>query len=279
MNLKRLLPMLAILLAGVLLGVRALCSNRDALREIVQDECMVHWQQQHSAAPCERVGAGYAVLADRKGGAHFLLIPTKTMSGIESPEVLEPDAPNYFAAAWQARDRVAAVVGHDVPRSAVGLALNPKHARSQDQLHIHIECLRADAADSLQAAAARLTGAWSSIEVAGSHFDALRVMGEDLGASNPFRLLADRLPDAKGRLEDYTLIVAGMQFKEGPGFAVLAGTGLPGELLLDSSCAVARSADTAAPRASDAYGAGGYRREQRGVNGHIALRTRVVEIQ
>jgi hypothetical protein len=35
------------------------------------------------------------------------------------------------------------------------------------------------------------------------------------------------------------LVVAGMQFSSGPGFVVLAGTGPTGELLLDSSCAVA----------------------------------------
>src|SRR5271169_1662823 len=179
-------------ISGTLLSLRALCANHDALRQIVQDECLVHWQQQHSAAPCERVGAGFAVLADRKGGAHFLLIPTRTVAGIESPEVLEPGAPNYFAAAWQARDRIAAVLGHAVPRSAVGLAVNPKHARSQDQMHIHIECLRADVAGSLRAASTGLTGAWSSIQVVGWHFDALRILGEDLGASNPIRLLADR---------------------------------------------------------------------------------------
>jgi hypothetical protein len=37
----------------------------------------------------------------------------------------------------------------------------------------------------------------------------------------------------------FTLLVAGMQFKEGPGFVVLAGNAVPGaELLLDSTCAV-----------------------------------------
>jgi CDP-diacylglycerol pyrophosphatase len=219
-------------------------ADRDALRRIVQEECLVHWAQQHSPVPCERIGEGFAVLADRKGGAHFLLIPTRTMSGIESPEVLEPGAPNYFEAAWQARDQLAAKIGHDVPRGAVGLALNPKHSRSQDQLHIHIECLRADVAASLQAASAHLTSAWSAVSIAGWHYDALRVMGEELGA-NPFHLLADRAPQAKAALEDYTIIVAGMQFMEGAGFVVLAGTGLAGELLLDSSCAAAHSAPTA----------------------------------
>jgi CDP-diacylglycerol pyrophosphatase len=241
-----------ILIAGILLSLRAPCANRDALRQIVQDECLVHWQLQHNASPCERVGEGVAVLADRKGGAHFLLIPTMTVAGIESPEVLEPGAPNYFAAAWQARDRLAAVVGHDVPRSAVGLAVNPRHSRSQDQMHIHIECLRADVAGSLRAASTDLSGAWSRIEVAGWHFDALRILGEDLGSSNPIRLLADRTPDPAARREEYSLVVAGMQYPEGPGFVVLMGTSLPGELLLDSTCAVARSTAMPAPRASDA---------------------------
>jgi CDP-diacylglycerol pyrophosphatase len=108
--------------------------------------------------------------------------------------------------------------------------------------------------------------------VAGWHFDALRIMGEDLGTSNPFRLLADRSPAAESRLEDYSLVVAGMQFKEGPGFVVLTGTALPGELLLDSSCAVARSAEIAAPRALETYVARRDRGEQGGVDGHIALR-------
>jgi CDP-diacylglycerol pyrophosphatase len=229
------------------LAALGLCANlsaaadRDALRRIVQEQCLVHWLQQQSPLPCERVGSDFAVLADRKGGAHFLLIPTRTIAGIESPEVLEAGAPNYFAAAWLARDRLAAVVGHGVPRSAVGLALNPKHSRSQDQLHIHIECLRSDVADSLRAASGQLTSAWSPVSVAGWHYNALRIMGEDLGTSNPFRLLADRPPQTGTALQDFSLIVAGMQFKDGPGFAVLAGTSLAGELLLDSSCAAARS--------------------------------------
>ena len=53
-----------------------------------------------------------AVLADRKGGAHFLLIPTGTVAGMESPELLEPGTPNYFAAVWAARDLVAGAAGH-----------------------------------------------------------------------------------------------------------------------------------------------------------------------
>ena len=87
-------------------------SGPDSLRRIVQNQCMENWSQHHLAAPCERLflpdlktgRSGYAVLADRKGGAHYLLIPTQTMAGIDGAELLDPDMPNYFAEAWHARD-------------------------------------------------------------------------------------------------------------------------------------------------------------------------------
>jgi CDP-diacylglycerol pyrophosphatase len=222
-------------------------ANRDALRQIVQEQCAVHWLQQHSASPCERIylpeapheSEGFAVLADRKGGAHFLLIPTRTVAGMESAELLEPGAPNYFAAAWSARDLVARVVGHGIPRDAVGLALNPRHARTQDQLHIHIECLRADVALALRRAAPRIAGDGSPNPIDCRPYQALRVVGEELGGANPPVLLADGLPAARSSLGDFTLVVAGMDFKEGPGFVLLADNGAAGELLLDSTCAIA----------------------------------------
>jgi CDP-diacylglycerol pyrophosphatase len=226
----------------LLSALAAHAANRDALRQIVQEECLPHWQQQHSAAPCERVGDGYAVLADRKGGAHFLLIPTPTIAGMESPELLDARTPNYFDAAFRARDKVAAVVGHPIERSAIGLAVNPRRARSQDQLHIHIECIRADVAAALKAAAPRITTHWSPLDLAGSPYQALRIMGEELDRSDPIKLLADELPAAKSAMGDYTLIVAGMDLPQGPGFVVLAGTQSAGELLLDSTCAIAGSA-------------------------------------
>lgn len=222
-------------------------ANRDALRHIVQDECAVHWLRQHSASPCERIylpeapraREGFAILADRKGGAHFLLIPTRTIAGMESAELVEPGGPNYFADAWGARDLLARVVGHDVPRNAVGLALNPRHARSQDQLHIHIECLRKDVALALWRAAPRIADAWSPIAIDGRPYQASRVMGEELGGANPPVLLANGLPAARSAMGDFTLLVAGMDFEQGPGFVLLAGIGGAGELLLDSTCAIA----------------------------------------
>jgi len=221
--------------------------GRDALRQIVQDRCIVHWSQKQDPAPCERVvlsrskteTSGYAVLADRKGGAHYLLIPTRTMAGIESSELLDPHAPNYFAEAWRERGLITAFVGHAVQRTAVGLAVNNAHARTQGQFHIHIECLRRDVSESLQAAAEHVDDGWSPLSVAGSTYQAMRVMGDGLDASNPFELLAKLKPNVADHMGDYTVVVAGMQFRSGPGFIVLTGTGPTGELLLDATCAVA----------------------------------------
>ena len=100
---RRLAAVLTASLGAILFAAAASCANRDALREIVQDQCLPHWREQHSAAPCVEVHlddaahaeSGYAVLADRKGGAHFLLIPTRTISGIESPTLEEPNISKF----------------------------------------------------------------------------------------------------------------------------------------------------------------------------------------
>jgi CDP-diacylglycerol pyrophosphatase len=233
------------ILGAVLLVTPAPCANRDALRQIVQEQCVVHWLDQHSAAPCEQVyladplraDSGYAVLADRKGGAHFLLIPTRKIAGIESPELIAPGAPNYFAAAWRASDRLTAAAQHAIPRNAVGLAVNPARARSQDQLHIHIECLRPEVFEALNRNMGRITTSWSPLAIGSSSFWALKIMGDDLEDDNPFELLADHMPEPRGMMGDYTLVVAGMQSSSGPGFIVLTSTTAAGELLLDSTCA------------------------------------------
>jgi CDP-diacylglycerol pyrophosphatase len=217
----------------------------DALRQIVQNQCVLNWTQHGSPAPCERVvladakssDSGYAVLADPAGGAHHLLIPTQTMAGIESGELLDPDAQNYFAEAWSARDLITKFVGHNVPRTAIALVVNTAHARTQNQFHVDIECVRPDVLDSLHAAAEQVSDIWSPVNVVGSTYQAMKISDAALDASYPFELVANMSPDAKHHMGNYTLVVAGMQFKSGPGFILLTATGPTGGLLLDSSCA------------------------------------------
>ncbi len=222
-------------------------AGRDALRQVVQNQCLQNWRQHHDPSPCERIwlsspqpdSPGYAVLEDRKGGAHYLLIPVQTFSGTESGELLEPDLPNYFAQAWNARDLLDTYVGHAVPRTAVGLALNTVRARDQDQFHIHIECLRPEVFDALHAAAAQISTKWSPVTVIGSTYQAMRLADPGLDATRPFELVSQLSPDARHHLENYTVLVAGMQYPDGAGFVILTSTGPTAELLLDPGCTVA----------------------------------------
>jgi CDP-diacylglycerol pyrophosphatase len=228
---------------AILFAAAASCANRDALREIVQDQCLAHWREQHSAAPCVELHlddaahpeSGYAVLADRKGGAHFLLIPTRTISGIESSTLEEPGAPSYFQAAWRARPQLDGVIGRPVPARLVGLAVNPLHARGQDQLHIHIECLRPDVYETLAREAAHISPAWSPVTLGGANYW-VRNISNNLDADDPFKVLASHPPRADRGMSDYTLVVAGPPAGD-RGFIMLASASAAGELLLDSSCA------------------------------------------
>jgi CDP-diacylglycerol pyrophosphatase len=222
-------------------------AGRDALRQVVQNQCLPNWQKHHEPSPCERIwlsspqpdSPGYAVLEDRRGGAHYLLIPLQTFAGTDSSELLDPDLPNYFAEAWNARDLLDSYVGHAVPRTAVGLALNSARARDQNQFHIHIECLRQEVFDTLHAAGAQLTAKWSPITVIGSTYQAMRLADPSLEATRPFDLVAQLSADARHHLETYTVLIAGMQYEDGAGFVILTSTGPTAELLLDPGCSVA----------------------------------------
>ena len=221
-------------------GVTAAHASADpnALWTIVHDQCVPDQKASGSPAPCSLVdvGAGeqrgYAVLKDLVGKTQFLLIPTERIPGIESPTLLEPTAPNYFAPAWDARSFVDARAGTDIPRDFISLAINSAVARSQNQLHIHVDCVRADVREALTRRIADVGPDWAPFPepLQGHQYQAMAVEGETLDAANPIQLLANQSDDMG--LE--TLVVVGTYLSDGgPGFVLLAAradpaTGNPG---------------------------------------------------
>jgi len=100
---------------------------------------------------CDRA-RGYAVLKDRCGASHFLVLPIARRLGIESPELLDPVEPPYLALAWSQRGRVIdALPAGPTQASDVGLAINSRYGRSQLQLHVHIDLVRAEVRAALEA--------------------------------------------------------------------------------------------------------------------------------
>ena len=211
-------------------GTPVAFADPNALWDIVNGQCVPDQRRAGEPAPCALVDLdggeprGYAVLKDLVGATQFLLIPTARIAGIESPEILAADAPNYFADAWRARSYVEQRAGRGLPRDWMSLAINSSAARSQNQLHIHIDCVRADVRDALAARAADIGPTWAplSVPLAGQSYRAMAVDGDELDA-NPFRLLADGLA-AGDSMGAQTLVVVGSTGADGrPGFVLLAG--------------------------------------------------------
>lgn len=215
-------------------GVTAAPADADpnALWTIVHDQCVPDQETSREPAPCSLVGRGpgewhgYAVLKDLVGTTQFLVIPTERITGIESPALLEPGAANYFAAAWDARSFVDMRAGVDIPRDWMSLAVNSAMARSQDQLHIHVDCVRADVRDTLNRHVADIGSDWAPFPepLSGHPYLAMTVDGDNLDATNPVQLVAQRVDD----MGLATIVVVGTYLKNGqPGFLLLAGQADP----------------------------------------------------
>jgi len=227
----------------------AQAADPSAIWNIENGKCVPHMRESHDPAPCSIVDldVGYVVLKDIAGATQFLLMPTARIGGIESPEVLAPDAPNYWAQAWRARALTEERAGKPLPREALSLAVNSPFGRTQNQLHIHIDCVRRDVRDALAAHRDAIGEYWADFPVplAGQNWRAFRVSGENLGTVNPFRLLASGEPVVD--MARHTLAVVGMMWgDQQPGFVLLDGTvdlsaGNRGsaEILQDHDCALA----------------------------------------
>ena len=237
------------------------CAERSALWHVVHDLCVEDQLHNGRPAPCEYVNLadgernGYAILKDLRGTTQYLLIATRRISGIESPDLLAADAPNYWRAAWQARSYVSRRAKIELPREAVGMAINSAFARTQDQLHIHIDCVRPDVRDGIVARRSPRRGVWRDLGGAALRSRRPGLRGETrqlrpiLTGSIPFRLLAEGVEAARHDMAAETLVVIGATFEgDRPGFVLLADRADPtrgdpahGEDLLDHTCSIAHA--------------------------------------
>lgn len=242
------------LLALVALGQSA-HADPDALWKIISTQCVPNEKEYGQPAPCTLVdlddgeAKGYVVFKDRTGATQYLLMPTAKITGIEDPAILAPDAANYFADAWQQRHFTIDAAKAALPRDALSLAVNSPFGRSQNQLHIHIDCIRKDVRDAVQQQLGAIGDKWAPLPepIAGHAYRAMRVAGDDLGNANPFKLLADGVPGARAAMGNHTLVVVGATFAGAPGFVILDDQTDPanddrasGEELQDHNCTIAQ---------------------------------------
>jgi CDP-diacylglycerol pyrophosphatase len=239
-------------LAAALCASPARAGDPDVLWKIVHDQCVPNQQQHQSAVPCLEVDLsggverGHVVLKDLVGNTQFLVIPTARVTGIEDPALLAANAPNYWTPAWIARFYTFARARKELPRSAIGLAVNSVKARSQNQLHIHVDCVQPDLRRYLARRAGGMRERWADLgePYHGHRYLAMRLDSRDLAGVEPFKLLAGGIPAARPHMGNWSLAVIGMP----RGFVLLAGHVNPatndpgsGEELLDHDCALAKT--------------------------------------
>jgi CDP-diacylglycerol pyrophosphatase len=243
-----------LLSAAAALAPPAACADSLALWRIVHDACVPHAEAGEGPKPCENVdlargeAEGVAILKDLHGVAQMLAIPTRRITGIEDQQMLAPDAPNVFADAWKAKALLEERLGRALPRESVALTINSKWARSQDQLHVHLDCLAKSVAETLADDRSALDDHWRAMTAAlkGRVYFARRLDSADLSDAEPLKLLADGLEGAKTHMDAYSLAAVGATFHGKPGFVLLADSfslegGGHAEDLQDHDCAIAGS--------------------------------------
>lgn len=187
----------------------------------------------------------YALLKDRVGAGQFLVMPAILIPGIEDPRLGDADATDYFTPAWHARHRVATQSGLRLEREDVGIAVNSLYGRTQDLLHLHVDCMRQDVRDTLKALAPRIERTWSPLPQrrAGHAYHAIRIDGDNSVEANLFHLVRDALCVRRQDMGRWTILLTGARFTDGPGFILLADSADPAhdeqgsaEILMDHQC-------------------------------------------
>jgi CDP-diacylglycerol pyrophosphatase len=224
--------------------------SRDVLWVALQG-CLLNKRTTGRAFPClsvdpgDRDRPGTAVLRAPGEPTHLVVMPTDDVVGVEAPALQTPKGAFYWRAALAARREVAAAIKGGRPLDEIGLAVNSSGGRSQDQLHIHVDCVRASVLTELGRRAGIVApGTWTVVslpvgERRWRRFFATRIPMAQAETFNPFEA-ATRLPGVKPDLTQVSLaMVSTPPGDPHPGYIVLAHRSPTShaETLLDHRCA------------------------------------------
>lgn len=242
---KRAIGIVAVTLAATSCAQIA-ALDPDALWRIVGGQCVPQEQAMGRPGQCTVVNLSghYAILKDISGITQHLLIPTERVTGIESPSILEPNAPEYWVDGWNERKVVEDSLGEPLAGNQFGLEINSKYQRSQQQLHIHMDCMRVNVIEALTPYRDAPLGKWKWSTLDGARYRVMRVtsLAHD---NNPFRIVARDHPSPDAMATQTILVTGAGPSPEQDGWLVVNsgldvndGTGTA-EGLLDHHCLLA----------------------------------------
>jgi CDP-diacylglycerol pyrophosphatase len=238
-------------------GFLASLFGRNALWKNVQERCLKPDAPRHPDCAAVDRDKGLVLYKDAIGRSHFLVIPDRPMRGVDDIGAWEDGTPNQWAFGWDARAFVGKARGQALPDSMLGLAINAKASRSQDQLHIHLDCISTQARDFVSGAGAPIGTTWTDLQFRGKPVKAIFVPSASASMSvNPFLLIKRRLGDAAPPVPDRGVFVAYVAGEQGQaGFVVVdqpvdreAGSNGHASDFLDRQCELATGRQPGARR-------------------------------
>jgi CDP-diacylglycerol pyrophosphatase len=149
----------------------------------------------------------YVIIKDndpRKPQA-YLILPTAKVTGIEDPLIFKMPVVDFWRHGW-----AQSTTYPGRPPADTALAINSRHARSQNQLHIHISCVRSDVKNALLATP---IPSYPDKPVAlplpphRNAYEVVRVTGL-AGSLSPFLMVRDN-PAAQADMADQSIAVVG----------------------------------------------------------------------
>lgn len=141
--------------------------------------------------------------------AAFLMIPAVKVTGIEDKQIFDRPFVDFWAYGWQEAQTYI-----KKPAAETALAINSASGRTQDQLHIHIACIRPDVAQALADDDTKIgTDPVTAVQLQlGPDQHIYRVVRAItlVGSENPYNLVA-QMPGAKDDMADESIAVVGSQ--------------------------------------------------------------------
>lgn len=222
--------------------------SRNSLWKNVQERCLVPATPMHADCVIVDRARGFVLYKDAIGASHYLVIPDQPVSGVEDPRVWRDPQRNAWAFGWQARDVVGRAIGRTLPDTLLGLAINARASRSQDQLHIHVDCISERARDFL--ASSQIDMRWRDARFDGKPVRTRLIPATDaILPADPFAVVAQDVADTGGNLADRGVFLAYIAPPGGTaGFVVVdqpvdAASGSKGHAsdFLDRGCKLGRA--------------------------------------
>ncbi|MDZ8025606.1 MAG: CDP-diacylglycerol diphosphatase [Nostoc sp. DedQUE01] len=220
-------------------------SDRDFLWQKVQ-KCVANQQgQPPKPDPCLYVDLNNRyVVANGSNQVEYLLLPTDKIEGIEDPNISQSNSIPYWQYAWeQARKYVVSQKPQVQYRNQYGLAINSKQARNQDQLHIHMSCIKQSVSMQLETDDNQIpVGNFNNfiLTLENNQYNIMQLDNDSLANNNnPFYLVNKSLGSSQ-KMGDQSIAVVG---RRRGGYYILKtesdaskGYNAAAEKLLDEDC-------------------------------------------